>query len=261
METLTRRALGLGCTCLLVTSTASATPDAAVQPHVPEPILTESITDIDTLHGGELELTANGSVMRTLCCGGGAFQTSLEAEWRATALVGLVVEPSVSVPLVPGVPAEFGVRTGVAVALWRDFVHDFYLQGEAVARLGPDNLSNLPDPGEASLPYDVDVRGAFRRGRWTVRGNLGAETDAANFGVRAGAAFMLALDRDSKASFVAVEASMDSFRANFMTLALNLSVEAEPLRFQLATPWTPALGQTPASIGIVLRVLVELDRD
>ena len=206
-------------------------------------------------------MTANASVMRTLCCGGGSLGTSLEAEWRAASLVGFVVEPSVSVPLATGESTDFGLRTGVAVALWRDFVHDFYLQGEAVARLGPTGLSSRQDPGEASLPYDLDVRGAFRRGRWTVRGNLGAETDAETFGVRAGAAFMLAVGRDQKAGFVAVEADMDSFRANFMTLALNLSVDAEPLRFQLATPWTPSLGQTPASIGIVLRVLVELDRD
>lgn len=55
---------------------------------MPEPILVESITDLDTQRAGELELEVGTSTLSKH----GSWATRLEAEWRVTGRLGLMLE-------------------------------------------------------------------------------------------------------------------------------------------------------------------------
>ena len=47
---------------------------------IPEPLLTESVTDIDAANGGEVELGVNGQTLHALYGGARAWQASAEIE-------------------------------------------------------------------------------------------------------------------------------------------------------------------------------------
>ena len=62
---------------------------------MPEPLLTESITDLDGLDANEVELDGNAFGGRSAAAAT-VWQSSLEAEWRALERLGLALEVGLS---------------------------------------------------------------------------------------------------------------------------------------------------------------------
>ena len=65
----------------------------AVERPLPEPLFTESVTDLDGEEGGEVEAELNASVMRARRGGATASSQSVEIEWLVTRKLGLRIEP------------------------------------------------------------------------------------------------------------------------------------------------------------------------
>src|SRR2546425_5121584 len=62
-----------------------------VRAKMPEPLLTESITDLDGARAGEVEVDVNGLVLRRTSAVR-QWQTSVEVEWRALERLGLALD-------------------------------------------------------------------------------------------------------------------------------------------------------------------------
>src|SRR2546423_10650455 len=63
-----------------------------VRARMPEPLLTESITDLDGALAGEVEIDVSASVLRGTT-GPGQWQSSVEGQWRGVAGVGPAAAP------------------------------------------------------------------------------------------------------------------------------------------------------------------------
>src|SRR2546421_4566537 len=74
-----------------------------VRARMPEPLLTESITDLDGALAGEVEIDVSASVLRGTN-GPGQWQSSVEVEWRGVGGVG----PSAGTGGGPGVDSPAG---------------------------------------------------------------------------------------------------------------------------------------------------------
>jgi hypothetical protein len=253
----------------LVGSTAANTAraDPARLP-VPEPIFGESVTDIDGLERGELEVSSDAGELRARR-GGAALQLAgVEAEWLATRRLGLRVEPSlVRADDGPGAShTDAGVGTSLAWKLVHDPVDDFYMQLEASAEW-PRRAEGYSPPDEAGLPFALDLRGAWRSGPWTIRGALGgaAGGPSPHVPLRGSLALLRGFDRSARAGFFGIEALADGTWISPVFVAPDVVADLAPLglpaRVGLALPWSPSAGDTQPSFGVYLRLIVEPLRD
>src|SRR5260370_30376570 len=103
---------------------------------MPEPLIGESITDLDRSEAGELEIdftvVARRTRLPTLSVGSGA----IELEWGVTRDLGLAVEVGISKGLGPDsalVSFEPGLRVAAAGGLIHDFARDIHLHLESSA--------------------------------------------------------------------------------------------------------------------------------
>ncbi len=235
---------------------------------MPEPIFSETATDIDGIEAGELELSADSSELRSRRGGAQLLLAGVEAEWLATSHLGLRVEPEIARTAAPGGDRhdDLGVGTTVSWKLIRDLVDDFYMQAEAGAEL-PPRQELYPSPDQAGLPFAIDMRAGFRRGLWTLRGSVGAGAGAptAHLPLRGSLALLASLDGGSRSGFFGVEATADGawpspffVAPNFVADLAGLGV---PARLGVALPWSPGASDTQPSLGIYLRLIVEPLRD
>jgi hypothetical protein len=115
---------------------------------MPEPLIGESVTDIDSLDAGELELDLTETTLRRTPSETGGMMTSLETEWRATKNLGLSAELATS----SDETVEFS-----GTASW-SLVHDlqrgFHLQAEIGIRSGEASNREWED---ASLPLSFGL--------------------------------------------------------------------------------------------------------
>lgn len=243
------------------------------RPPLPEPVLTESVTDIDAAEGGELELALNAYSLVPRTGNARAAQTSVEAEYRLTRLLGVRVEPSISRLRAPGAldaENELGVGGAVALTLLHDFAHDFHLQAELSGRtpgLRGRDAGRSSELNEAALPYDVALRAAWRVGRFTFRPGLGAEAGgaSAHAPLRASFAVLTGLDDAARLGFVGLEADADFARRAPLVLAPNLVADLTPLdvpfRLALALPLFVGVDRALPFSGVYLRLLFVSDRE
>lgn len=246
----------------------AAAADEARRAPIPEPIFGESVTDIDGFEVGEIEVDADAAELRSRRGGGQLQLASVEAEWLVLRRLGLRVEPTLVHAAGAGADprTEASVGTTVAWKLVQDVARDLYVQAELGADWPPRGDA-LPSPDESGLPFVLDVRAAWRRDLWTLRGSLGAAAGGTSphAPVRGSLALLMSLDRTSRTGFFGVEAVADGTWIAPVYAAPNVVADLSPLglpvRLGLALPWAPGAGDTRPSIGVLLRLIVEPLRD
>jgi len=250
------------------TGSTFAQDDATHRQPIPEPLLAETITDIDGREAGELELELNGLNWRALRGGAQKWQASLEGEFLVTARLGLRLEALYQ----RGRPVDtdgvrpIGASAGASWKLLHDFRRDLHLQAEVAFRY-PSDTAIAVEPGESPLPLVADLRAAWRRGRWTLRGSVGvgAGTAAAHAPFRGTVGVFAPLGPSERYGFWGIEMDGDAARRTPAVLALNLVPNLEPLRLPfrigLALPWAIGARETEPSVGIFVRIFVESGRE
>jgi hypothetical protein len=234
---------------------------------MPEPILTESVTDIDGQQAGEVELSAAGGSLRSRTGGGLLSSMTLEAEWLVTSRLGLRLEPGVvHTKSAAGPRDDWDVGGTASWKLVRDVADDFYVQGEATAETAEQRDSFI-SPEKSALPFLFDLLAGWRTGAWTLRANAGAAAggDSPHAPLRAGLALLRALDRGGRSGFFGVEAIADgTWSSPFFVapdLVADLASIGVPARLGVALPWAPGAASTQPSLGVYLRLIVEPRRD
>lgn len=242
--------------------------DAVERAPIPEPIFGETVTDIDGIEKGELEVSGDAGELGSRRGGAMLRLASIEAEWLATERLGLRLEPSLVGSRGPGLAPRTDPGLGAAVSwkLVHDLADDFYLQAEAGGdwTQRADLYASPHEPGE---PFVVGLHAAYRRGLWTLRGGAGAGAGAASPHVplRGTLALLVSLDRSSSTGFVGLEAVADGSWVTPVFVAPNVVADLSPIglpaRLGLALPWSPGAGATQPSLGVYLRLIVEPLRD
>lgn len=238
---------------------------------MPEPILTESVTDLDGTEAGELEFELNASTLRARRGGAYLHQGSLEVEWLVTKRLGLRIEPLASRGRDPGAveaKTEAGASAGVSWKLFQDFAHDFHVQIEALGRVPWDQTSIIAQPGDPELPFVLDVRTGARAGWLTVRSGLGvgAGGSSAHAPVRASLALLTNFEASGRFGFWGIELDADAARDDPFVLALNivpdLTPTGLPFRVGLALPWNlVGISSAEPGLGIFVRVFFVSGRE
>jgi hypothetical protein len=266
-----RRSIGTGIAAFLVgclTARAGRAADPVRRPPMPEPILGESVTDIDGIEAGELEVSADAGRLRSRRQGSQLTLAGAEVEWLVTHRLGLRIEPQTVRTEGSGIGPhdDFDVAAAVCWKLVRDLTDDFYLQAEAGGQL-PWQASAYPTPDQAGLPFVVDMRTGYRRGAWTMRGSVGAAAGGAapHTPLRASAALLIGFDRQARTGFFGVEAIADGTWVSPFVVApdvvADLAPVGLPVRIGVSLPWSPGAGDTQPSLGLYLRLIVEPLRD
>jgi hypothetical protein len=225
---------------------------------IPEPIVAESITNIDGTQAGELEFDAETVLLHRGSLGS-SVSLAVETEWRATRQLGLALETSVG-KAGSGQPVVGRVEAGLSWALFHDLARDLHVQAEATARFGEHGEEN-DGPTEPPHPVTVGLRAALRSGALTVRVGAGA-----NFGDGAAAFAQLAVLREFGGApargFAGIELNTNIGAGAPLTVVpqvfVTVPVFGAPVDVGFGVPWSPGLrGGEPAAIGGILRVVFE----
>jgi len=232
---------------------------------MPEPILTESVTDLDAVEAGETEFAVNDLALRA-GDGGRFWFTSVEAELRATARLGLRLEPSYASTISRSPPdRSFGLGVAGAWSLFHDIVRDLHLQAEIAVRAFGGEVADTAPSGRPKLPTEMGLRAGGRFGAWTIRPSVGVEAfgHSEHVPIWGGLAVLHALGSDDRLGFVGAEIEVDGDRRYPFTVAPNYLVDATtvrvPIRLGIAIPWVLGAARDAASIGIYTRVLLRFD--
>jgi hypothetical protein len=243
---------------------------AAAKPGMPEPILTETVTDIDGREAGELEISANAFGL-ALGHGARAGEATVEAEWRVTDRLGLRLEPAYAYERSArgaGIHA-FEIQAGAAWGLLHDWRRDFHLQIELTGHGGNEpagDQARRVHPGDPALPLALDLRAGIRRGLFTVRTGFGVEAlgpAGDRVGLRAGAALLTSFGAGERFGYTGVELEADSARRRPFVVAPNVVADAAPLglpfRLGVALPWIVGAGPCEPRLGVYLRLIFETE--
>jgi hypothetical protein len=150
---------------------------------LPEPLLGESITDLDGTKAGEFELDVTALSLFSKGSRPGSQRASAELEWRITERFGLGVEAGGSRE---GDPVELtpSLSLGVSYAFFHDLARDLHLMAEVRAKLLEENESGISlavaDPSEPGRRVMAGLRGGGRYGLLTVRGAAALEAGGAS---------------------------------------------------------------------------------
>ncbi|MGH7434325.1 MAG: hypothetical protein ACRENE_01470, partial [Polyangiaceae bacterium] len=107
------------------------------RPPMPESLLVESVTDIDSADAGEAEYEANVASLGARSGGARETLASLEVEWRVLRELGLRFEPSYARVVAAGASRSddrFGLAGALAVGVFHDFARDAHVQIELLGR-------------------------------------------------------------------------------------------------------------------------------
>jgi hypothetical protein len=239
----------------------------AERPPIPEPILAESITDIDAPAGGEIEVELNASYLRARQGGAYELEVGPEIEWLATDRLGTMLELFGGREAPPGGPSSnrFGASLGLSWKLLHVFEHDFHLQAEVKGRYPTDLTTE--DPGESALPLSIDLLSALRAGRWTLRSSLGVSAGhaPAHVPVRGSVVVLTSLGGSQRNGFWGLEATADGAKVTPFALALDVVPDLTPvgLPFRVGIVGSYSFG-APGSVpwwGAFIRVFFESARE
>jgi hypothetical protein len=236
-------------------------------PPIPEPLLTETVTDIDGAEAGEVEIEVNGSSIRALRGGAYSVDGSLEIEWLVLRRLGVRIEPTLSRDA-DGAPATTsgGVSGGVSWKLFQDFERRLHLDVEALGR-APWDASPIVQPGDPALPLALDLRGAWQPGAVSLRWSAGAGAFGSpeHVPLRGSVAVLAPFEGSGRFGFWGVELDADGARHAPAVVALefvpNLEPAGIPLRLGLALPWNVGERDDRPSVGVFLRIFYESERE
>jgi hypothetical protein len=233
-----------------------------------EPVLAETITDIDGTEAGEMEIEAYASTLRSRS--GGAFDLQLgpELELLLPYRVGIKVEPFFERAASAGAtPSNSGgVGGGVSWKLLQDFEHDVHVQAEA-SGVYPAETSRTVQPGESPLPFTFDLRSGFRRDFLTLRSSVGlaAGGTSAHVPLRGSGAVLMDLESSGRFGFWGVEVEADGARPNPVVVALdlvpNLTPAGLPFALGFVLPYSVGADGHAPSYGFFLRLFIESGRE
>ncbi|GAC1364922.1 MAG: hypothetical protein NVSMB47_16400 [Polyangiales bacterium] len=229
---------------------------------MPEPLLEETITDVDRDEPGELEIDALLAGVRDQL-GHRSWQTGVEVEWGVTSRLGLAAESGTSRADADDRSRFAGATFGASYAVLHDVARDLHAQLEAGAHVFGDHDAVAHEPGDTQLPYGLALRGGWRRGWATLRPAVGVSIGATSphLPLRAAVALLGALPR--AAGFCGVELGVDGGRAAPLFVALDVLADPTslgvPFRLGVALPWTPRTGVQPSTFGVFLRAIAEID--
>lgn len=240
----------------------------AERPPMPEPIFTETVTDLDGSEPGEYEIELNGSELRARRGGSYELTSTVELEMLATRRLGLRLEPQITrAGDATGVDTRYGMNFAASWKLHQDFIHDFHTQLEAGGRIPWGSVPVL-SPGDPGLPYFFDIRSGIRMGRITIRGGVGVDPigQPAHVPLRTSLALMTGvIDGSSLFGFVGIEADADGARENPIVLALNAVADCTPVglpfRIGIALPWAIGVPQAQPALGLYIRVFFVTSRE
>jgi hypothetical protein len=247
----------------------AADPEGEGRPPMPEPLFTETVTDLDGYEPGEFELELNGTHLRSWRGGAYALQGGLEAEWLVTRKLGVRAEPTFARSIqTAGAEAEstFGGSVAASWKLVQNFEDDFHLQAEVAGRLPWDTAITVW-AGDSALPLSFDLRSGIRRGVLTVRGGVGAVAggSSAHLPLRGSLALLTGFGSGERLSFWGIELDADGSRRTPAVVALNLVPHLGPLglpfRLGFAIPWAIGVPENQPSIGLFVRLFVESARE
>ena len=247
--------LALLATCAI----AADGPSRERKPPLPEPLVAESITNIDGTEAGELEFDVEALHLRH-SSGGTASGLGVEAEWRATRQLGLAVEAAIT-RAASDEPTAGQVRAGLAWSLFHDLARDFHVQAEAAARFGGDDEERAEGPLELPHPYSAGLRAALGSGPVTFRAGLGAAFgDGASLFVHL--AVLRTFGESALHGFAGLEVNANvgaGAPLSFVPqVVFTVPLFGAPVDVGIGVPWSPGLRSgEPASIGGVLRVVFE----
>jgi hypothetical protein len=235
---------------------------------MPEPLIGESITDLDRVEAGELEVDLTTLVRGSSALGPGSWISSLEAEWGVTRRLGLAIEVGLAKSFSldsTSTSVQPEVRLAASWALLHDLARDIHLQAEASQFFG-ESESQAIEPGESALPFAFGLRGGVRRGRWTVRAALGGAIgsgSAHRLPVRAELALFAEFGAGRSLGFAGVELDGDWARRDPLLLAPTFLIDGArfglPFRLGVCTPLVVSRRGTPASI--LVRLIYEPEWD
>lgn len=251
---------------LLAAGTGARAQAPAARARLPEPLLGESLTDLDGVEAGELELDLTAAALG-LRDGGRALRTSVEVEWRALPRLGLGVDLGLSGG--QGGPPGVSAQVAASFSLLHEQALGLHLQAEGSLRvLEADESLEAADLGDAALPASLGLRGGLWLGPLALRtllglGLLGPSAHAVP--LRAQAALLWPLGDGGRFGALGVEADGDWGLWSPLVLAPDLILDAGPwglpLRLAVAVPWSPQARTGEAQLGLMVRLMLELDRD
>ena len=255
----------------LLPAPAQAGDPAAPRSKLPEPLLGESITDLDGTEAGEVELDATGLWSPAQAGAAQGLRGSIEVEWRVTERLGLAAELGLGAGTAGRGP-EPSLIAGLSFVLLHDRAHDAHLMAELRGRLldEEEGAAELPDPGEPALRTAAGLRGGLRAGFLTARGAISVEAigrSAHALPLRAELALLCGLGPGGRFGFAGAEAIADWARRDPLVIAPQLVLDfaalgLRQLKLGLSLPWPPAIrAGAQAQVGLLARLLVELDAD
>jgi hypothetical protein len=243
---------------------------AAAKTRMPEPLIGESITDLDRAQAGELELDLTGALRPSTATSTALWAGSLEAEWGATERLGLALELGLSNAGEGGGSrgsTEPSLRAAASWALLHDSALDLHLQAEATVRLLRESdaeVGRLVDPGNSLLPVSFGFRGGIRQSIWTIRGAIGGAAGGHSshlVPLRGDLALFGEFRCGGPCGFAGLELDADwSWRDPFVlapTLVLDGARFHLPFRFGVAVPL--ALSAERSGAAVFLRMIYEAD--
>ena len=245
---------------LAFSSVAKASPPRAA---MPEPLIGETITDIDRSEAGEVEFDVTALVHRTTLTSLNGFSGALECEYGVTRQLGVALEVGFTKGLGPDAataPFEPGLNLGAAWALLHDVTRDIHLQLESRLRLLREKSSDLVEFEDSNLAAAVDLRGGARSGLWTLRSGLGF-----GFGghsrraapLRANLSLFRELGTSSPIGFAGVEVDGDWGRLAPVVVAPTAVFGTRPFRLGVAV--LMAISEAGPIPGIMVRLIYEPD--
>jgi len=217
---------------------------------MPEPLLGESITDIDNAQAGEFELDATGLFRRP----GDLWNSGLEIEWRALPRLGLALEAAGSRQGSDGKGIGGSFRPSASFVLLHDPVRDLHFMADATARLFENDAD--AEPGEPALPVAFSLRGALRRGTLTLRGAIGAGVgghSAHAVPLRAQAAALL----EAQFGFWGIEIDGDLARSSPWVIAPQTVLGTGSFQVGAALTWEPGVNR----LGALVRLILQFDAE
>ena len=229
---------------------------------MPEPLITESITDLDGTTAGEVEVDLDG-LLGTRRDASGDWQGSVEIEWRAIERLGLSLELDLGGPL----RSSNTVVAGQAAASWvllHNRALDFHVMAELSARV-PATADSDAELGDGAMPVNGGVRAGIRVGEWTSRAFLG-------WGVGAVSAHPLPLRLEAallydfpSIGFLGLETRADWSVSAPWTVAPNVVLRGRrfgiPFDIGVAAPWSVGARAGEPQFGILARLILEFDAD
>ena len=238
---------------------------------MPEPLVGESITDIDTNEPGELEVDIGGAWVAR-ADGIRRWASTVELEARPNRRLGIAAEVSVdgTDDTRAATTAAGNLRLGASWALLDSWRHDFHLQivGEARVYSSDDRgaAEIVLEPEVSSLPYAVGLHGAVRWGRINLRATLvGIAGGPLTVPLAANVAILVEGRIRTSPYFVGVELNADGGRITPFAVipegAITPVLWTLPVRIGLAAPIFSSDRRRTIAAGALLRLTVELDRD